>query len=83
MLTPLGINLVSLLYVSLKYFCTPFERTIISSAYFEANFSPNLIYFVANPPHLDLCQSKPCIVTTILFFYIFGIHNIAQEPSAW
>ena len=47
--TPFGINLVSLLQVSLKYWCTPFERTIISSAYLTANFSPNFKYLVANP----------------------------------
>ena len=36
-----------------------FDKTIISSAYFAASFSPCLLNLLANPLHLALCQSKP------------------------
>ena len=32
---------------------------------YKPHFSPYFMYFVANPPHLLRCQSRPCIVTMI------------------
>ena len=46
---PKGLN--SLPYVSAKYYCTPLLRTIISSAYRTAFFSPSKMYFLAKEPH--------------------------------
>ena len=83
-LTPLGIKCVSLPYVSMKYFWTPLLKTMISSAYFTAFFSPPRMNLDATlPRHFSRAQSKPWIVLITRLPKSFGIQQKKAGPSAW
>lgn len=64
------IKCVSLPYVSMKYFWTPLLRTMISSAYFTAFFSPPRMNLDATlPRHFSRSQSKPADVKSWTTFF--------------
>lgn len=63
---------------------TPLLRTMISSAYFTAFFSPPRMNLDATlPRHFSRSQSKPWIVLTTRLPKSFGIQQKKAGPSAW